>query len=159
MLRSFETANLLPILDEVVMGAFDNFKGILPYASELFGIYQPLLGWKSKRIAKRYEKFRASLYAELASRALANSRPPVEVKLGDMPSNAGGGLASSFALTVSKLEPLDLSLTIAPRISTTIDSHFFCVSVRGRPDSSVSTMVRSTRSVVCRRVKYACAFE
>jgi hypothetical protein len=26
---------------------------VLPYASELFGIYQPLLGWKSKRIAKR----------------------------------------------------------------------------------------------------------
>lgn len=25
------------------------FKGLTPYASELFGIYQPLLGWKSKR--------------------------------------------------------------------------------------------------------------
>ncbi len=25
------------------------FKGLTPYAAELFGIYQPLLGWKSKR--------------------------------------------------------------------------------------------------------------
>src|SRR5262245_43608505 len=25
------------------------FQGALPYTSELFGIYQPLLGWKSKR--------------------------------------------------------------------------------------------------------------
>ena len=25
------------------------YKGVLPYASELFGVYQPLIGWKSKR--------------------------------------------------------------------------------------------------------------
>lgn len=41
------------------MASFINLKkltaytGILPYASEIFGIYQPLLGWKSKRIEKR----------------------------------------------------------------------------------------------------------
>src|SRR4051812_27710754 len=29
------------------------FKNILPYASEIFGVYQPLLGWKGKRTAKR----------------------------------------------------------------------------------------------------------
>jgi hypothetical protein len=27
---------------------------VLPYASELFGVYQPLLGWKSQRIAERF---------------------------------------------------------------------------------------------------------
>lgn len=27
---------------------------VLPYASEMFGVYQPLLGWKSKRIEARY---------------------------------------------------------------------------------------------------------
>jgi hypothetical protein len=30
------------------MKSFDDYKGILPYASQLFGIYQPLLGWKSR---------------------------------------------------------------------------------------------------------------
>ena len=25
------------------------YEGVLPYASELYGIYQPLLGWKSQR--------------------------------------------------------------------------------------------------------------
>lgn len=29
---------------------------VLPYASEMFGIYQPLLGWKSKRIEERFNK-------------------------------------------------------------------------------------------------------
>lgn len=32
------------------------YKGILPYASEMFGVYQPLLGWKSKRIEERFRK-------------------------------------------------------------------------------------------------------
>lgn len=32
-----------------------DYTNILPYASELFGIYQPLLGWKSKRSAERFE--------------------------------------------------------------------------------------------------------
>lgn len=31
------------------------FKGRLPYASELFGIYQPLMGWKSKLIQQRLQ--------------------------------------------------------------------------------------------------------
>lgn len=26
------------------------------YASEMFGVYQPLLGWKSKRIEERFRK-------------------------------------------------------------------------------------------------------
>jgi hypothetical protein len=32
------------------------YNGILPYASEIFGVYQPLLGWRSKRIAERVER-------------------------------------------------------------------------------------------------------
>jgi len=30
--------------------------GVLPYASELLGVYQPLLGWKSKRKGKRHAR-------------------------------------------------------------------------------------------------------
>jgi len=29
---------------------------ILPYASEMFGVYQPMIGWNSKRIIKRHNK-------------------------------------------------------------------------------------------------------
>jgi hypothetical protein len=34
------------------------YESVLPYASELFGIYQPLLGWKSRRIQQRIERGR-----------------------------------------------------------------------------------------------------
>jgi hypothetical protein len=33
-----------------------NYKAVLPYASEIFGIYQPLLGWKSRRVLQRMSR-------------------------------------------------------------------------------------------------------
>ena len=33
-----------------------NYTTVLPYDSEMFGVYQPLLGWKSKRIAERFSR-------------------------------------------------------------------------------------------------------
>lgn len=33
-----------------------DYKSVLPYASEMFGVYQPLIGWKSKRIIRRMNK-------------------------------------------------------------------------------------------------------
>jgi hypothetical protein len=35
---------------------FSSYTQILPYASEIFGVYQPLLGWKSRRIRRRIDK-------------------------------------------------------------------------------------------------------
>lgn len=33
-----------------------DYTSVLPYSSEIFGVYQPLLGWKSKRIEERFKK-------------------------------------------------------------------------------------------------------
>src|SRR5215207_5139584 len=35
---------------------FAPYKNILPYASEIFGVYQPMLGWRGKKIKIRMEK-------------------------------------------------------------------------------------------------------
>jgi hypothetical protein len=47
------------------------YKSVLPYASEMFGIYQPLLGWRSRRIEERFqkgfEKDKAALLEKLKS--------------------------------------------------------------------------------------------
>lgn len=37
------------------MPIYDEFKGTFPYASELFGVYQPLLGWKSRQAKARVD--------------------------------------------------------------------------------------------------------
>ncbi|MGH7460921.1 MAG: hypothetical protein ACREMA_07825, partial [Longimicrobiales bacterium] len=58
------------------------YKGVLPYASELYGIYQPLLGWRSRRSQQRIEagiqgfktKFLASLPFMLAPDVHINPR-------------------------------------------------------------------------------------
>lgn len=36
------------------IGDLADYATVLPYASEMFGVYQPLLGWKSKRIEDRF---------------------------------------------------------------------------------------------------------
>jgi hypothetical protein len=55
---------------------YNKFKNILPYASEMFGIYQPLLGWKSKRIEERqkngFQQDRKKLLEVLATKFKAN---------------------------------------------------------------------------------------
>lgn len=33
-----------------------DYTSVLPYASEMFGVYQPLLGWRSKRIEERFDE-------------------------------------------------------------------------------------------------------
>ena len=102
------------------MGSFDDYKGILPYASELFGIYQPLLGWKSQIIQKRYERFRSSLYAELAARTLVTARTPVQIKLN--PRDVLANAASGASFEISNLAPIDLTAAAEIHVSDTIDS-------------------------------------
>ncbi|MBI2839360.1 MAG: hypothetical protein HYX75_13675 [Acidobacteria bacterium] len=34
---------------------FSKFSGSLPYSSELYGVYQPLLGWRSRLMTRRFE--------------------------------------------------------------------------------------------------------
>ena len=53
------------------------YKTVLPYASELFGVYQPLLGWKSKRSIKRVQNGvradRSKLLSQVAYQLVAKS--------------------------------------------------------------------------------------
>ena len=53
------------------------YTNILPYASEIFGIYQPLIGWTSKRQAERMERGFATDLAK-ARRGLLQRLTPRE---------------------------------------------------------------------------------
>lgn len=46
------------------------YQGVLPYASELFGVYQPLIGWKSKRILQWASAKSAGPGADLITKLL-----------------------------------------------------------------------------------------
>ncbi|HLG56699.1 MAG TPA: hypothetical protein VI485_15275 [Vicinamibacterales bacterium] len=100
------------------MKSFNDYKGTLPYASELFGIYQPLLGWKSRLTKKRYEGYRARLYSTLGARALVSARSTVQIAL---PSR-DQVLTRPETFEVKNLVPVNLMADHESRVDSTIDS-------------------------------------
>lgn len=55
------------------------FEGALPYASELFGVYQPLLGWTSRLTTDRFLRGEDGALRELTSRAISRIRSDVQL--------------------------------------------------------------------------------
>jgi len=90
---------------------FERFKGTLPYASELFGIYQPLLGWKSRMTEDRMARSQDSVIRSFSERVISRTRSDVNVQL------VSGGF------TVTNLAVLDvISTHFVPRVGRKIDS-------------------------------------
>src|SRR4051794_25990233 len=102
------------------MADVDRFKGTLPYASELFGIYQPLLGWKSKLTAERYERQLAPAYDAVGSRFLKALSAPVEVAVRDSARGVEGRGRLTF--DVHDLAPLALPEQPGPRVASAVQS-------------------------------------
>jgi hypothetical protein len=104
------------------MAELDDYKGTLPYASELFGIYQPLLGWRSKRITRRFEQARLDVYRELADRMLS-LKPDVSVRVNPALFERSA-VAAPAAVAVQHLKPLrfpkDTERYIAPKIDSAV---------------------------------------
>jgi len=103
------------------MKSWADFKGIQPYASELSGIYQLLLRWKSRIIGNRFDKFRNALYPNLAEQALSSQRAPLQVQLdrvtrAELATNTG-----RRALSISDLKSVAFVSEVQPHLEPTID--------------------------------------
>ncbi|MEO7155974.1 MAG: hypothetical protein ABI039_00345, partial [Vicinamibacterales bacterium] len=59
------------------------YAGVLPYDSEIFGIYQPLLGWKSRRIAARFENGLKKDKAQLIRNLERQISPSLKIEYDD----------------------------------------------------------------------------
>ena len=72
---------------------YEKFSGALPYASEVYGIYQPLLGWRSKivqrRVSSGLERVRDRYLGSLALRF----RPRYELDPAEDPLDAQFSIA------------------------------------------------------------------
>jgi hypothetical protein len=102
------------------MAEVDRFKGTLPYASELFGIYQPLLGWKSKLTTQRFERQVASAYDGVGSKFLTSVSAPVQVALRDYARGVEGRRGQAV-FEVEDLAPVALDRP-GPRVAASIQS-------------------------------------
>lgn len=58
----------------------NNYRGVLPYSSEIFGIYQPLLGWKSNRIETRVDQASLARAASIVGNVSSRVAPVVDAK-------------------------------------------------------------------------------
>src|SRR6266568_8983168 len=56
------------------MPDFSKFKGALPYASELLGVYQPILGWESRMVKVRAAREVAARTSALMRELMRDSR-------------------------------------------------------------------------------------
>lgn len=97
-----------------------SFKNTLPYASEIFGIYQPLLGWKSKRIRERilkgFDADKTILLANIYSRYDGQYEAELDngeihrIEVGEL-SNQNKEFGVSILREVSKLLPTENEVT------------------------------------------------
>ncbi|MGE7388408.1 hypothetical protein ACQKM2_23360 [Streptomyces sp. NPDC004126] len=91
---------------------FAKFQGSLPYASELYGVYQPLLGWRSARLAERFAATGPAMRRSLAAALTENMRPSYTVA----PASAA---AAAPALTIEPGAPVP---SVASALPGTVDS-------------------------------------
>ncbi|MFD8143693.1 hypothetical protein [Streptomyces sp. NPDC059708] len=91
---------------------FAKFQGSLPYASELYGVYQPLLGWRSARLAERFGTTGPAMRRSLAAALTENMRPSYTVA----PSSVS---AAAPALTIEPGAPVP---SVASSLPGTLDS-------------------------------------
>ena len=92
------------------MKSWADFTGILPYASEVCGIYQPLLRWKSRIFGNRSDKLRSALDSKLAEQARTSQSGPLQVPIDPVQP-----------LSISDLKPVTVVGDGQPHLEPTID--------------------------------------
>lgn len=77
------------------------YENILPYASEIFGVYQPMLGWRAKRMTHRWERGFSADLAHAFDSLYGKFKGKFEFTLDERQSLAGIGKLEPAALTES----------------------------------------------------------
>jgi hypothetical protein len=96
------------------------YTSVLPYASELFGIYQPLLGWKSQRIQARFQRGFERDKRRLLERLKREFAPDTEVRMRDQQVELVVRPGSLAAARLRQFDSVVLA-QIASRLPATID--------------------------------------
>jgi hypothetical protein len=130
-----------------------DYTSVLPYASELFGVYQPLLGWKSKRIEQRFADGQARDRASIIDKLKRSFAAIVDihyvdngVRIAIKPGVLAGGKLRAFDSVVldrvaarlppfEKLEPSTWAAVITPDIVNAIlQKDVIAIYTRAYPD-------------------------
>ena len=103
--------------DANAMKSLADFTGVMPYSNGFFGIYQPLLNWKSRIFGKHFDKFRSARMGVRVERA-----QPAEAAPLDRLTNTGLTIESApQALGCSDRELAAAPSDAWPRLDPSID--------------------------------------
>jgi len=98
------------------------FKGIMPYANDMLGIYQLLRRWAFRILGNRFEKFRNALYPYRVEQPRLSQHAPLPRQLDRV---TGVELATDTgpqALSISDRKPLAFVSEVKPPQASDIDS-------------------------------------
>ena len=89
------------------------YKTVLPYASEIFGIYQPLIGWSSKRQQERLDRGFGNDLKSATNGLLSKFTPVLDVKVVEDGRIAEIGDVDVATLDISRVRSTATLLTDA----------------------------------------------
>jgi hypothetical protein len=98
-----------------------NLKGIMPDASEMWGIYQPLRRWKFRMIGNRFGKFRNAIYPKLAEQAWSSQHAPLQRQLNRQTGAKSAADNGRQAPTISDPKPMAFINKAHPPLTPDID--------------------------------------
>lgn len=103
------------------MKTWASLTGVLPYATAIFKIYQPLFRWKSRIIGDRFDKFFNAHDPTPAEQVRTAQREPLPgqsdlVARPELATDTGGQ-----ALSIRDLEPITVVSEVEPHLAPTID--------------------------------------
>ena len=101
-----------------------SYTGVLPFASELYGVYQPLLGWKSSAIKSRFSQAGASPILDLLLELTRATEPRVTFdRIATIPNYLPDGTLDYYDISFQNLSILPGTLSqSAVRTATLKDS-------------------------------------
>src|SRR5207249_9486348 len=88
------------------------FRNVLPYASELFGVYQPVLGWKSNKSTQRFRPGILNSKFQVVDALLSKISPETDVHISDF--NATDIFFEIIKLNIGKLNPANRTAVALP---------------------------------------------
>ena len=103
------------------MKSWADLKSFLPYAIDLFGVYQPLRRWKLRIIDNLFDKFPNALYPNLAAQARSSQRAPLQGQLERQSSAELVTDTGRQAPSISDPKPVAFVSEVQPPLAPTID--------------------------------------
>lgn len=98
-----------------------DFKAIMPYACDLFGIYQLLRRWKFRMVANFFENFRNARYPEFAEQTPSSQRVPLPWRLDRQTCAESAAEGERQAPTISNPKPMAILSEVHPPLPREID--------------------------------------